>query len=191
LTALSSAAVTAIFVQLLIVLLVVRRSYNMARGVRYSSARLAVIPVLILLLWIVTELEATALTPWAIPYLLAADAAILVLTTIVFIPVAERMTHVTREPSGGGTYRIAFSLAALFVAVFLVRLVLAIVLFPASLEFGPIGGGYPPLEQQIVIAVIDALLSVSVGLLVARSVGIRRKWEASRVPDAGGPLSSA
>ena len=172
----TSAEFTAIIIQVFIVLIVVRRSYFMTKGVPYSAARLVALPVLILILWTVSELESLLLTPWALPYLVALDAAILVLTTLAFTPIAERMTQVTRDPSGAGTYRIGFSLAALFVGAFLIRITVAVALFPTSLEFGTPPGGFPPAQQQVVLAVIDAIFSLSAGLVLARFLGIRRKW---------------
>jgi|SRR5271157_5127602 len=176
----TSAELTAVFVQVVIVLIVVRRSYFMTRGVPYSGVRLAALPVLILILWLVSELESILLTPWALPYLIALDSAILILTALAFTPVAERMTKVTRDSSRAGSYRIGFSLAALFVGAFVVRLTVAVVLFPTSLEFGSPPGGFPAAEQQVVLAVVDAIFSFSAGLVLARSIGIRRKWNAGR-----------
>jgi hypothetical protein len=185
-TTYTASELTAIGIQLVIVLLVIRRSYAMAKGVPYSVVRLAVLPVLIGVIWGLTELESVLLTPWAVPYLMVLDLAILLGSSWGFIGVAERMTHVGRDPSGTVSYRIGFSLAALFVIVFLVRISLALTLFPSSLEFGSPPGGYPPVGQQVVLAAIDALFSVSVGLLVARSIGIRRRVRAHEMSAAGG-----
>lgn len=171
----TSAELTAIFIQVVIVLLVLRRSYAMTQGVPYSAPRLVLLPGLVLVLWGVSELESTLLTPWAVPYLIALNLAILIATSWSFTSLAGRMTKVDRSTSGGVSYRIGFSLAALFVSVFVIRLTLAIALFPSSLEFGSPPGGFPPVQQQVVVAVIDALFSVSVGLLLARAIGIRRR----------------
>jgi uncharacterized membrane protein len=46
----TSAEATAILVQLLIVALIVRRSYAMSKGVPHSTARLVILPMLILFL---------------------------------------------------------------------------------------------------------------------------------------------
>jgi hypothetical protein len=178
-TGFTSGEFTAIAIQLLIVLVVIRRSYLMAEGVPYSVARLAALPVLILILWAFVELESLLLTPWAVPYLIVVDIAILAVTALAFAPVAERMTQVRRDGSRGGTYRIGFSLAALFVAAFVVRLVIAVTLFPTSLEFGSLPGGFPSAQQQLVVAVIDAIFSLSAGLVLARSIGVVRKWNRS------------
>jgi hypothetical protein len=180
-TSFTSPELTAILIQLVIVLLIVRRSYAMTRGVPYSGFRLSFVAGLILFLWAVTELESTFLTPWAVPYLIALDIAILIGTSLAFTPVAERMTEAYRAPSGRWSYRIGFSLAALFVGAFVIRLSVAILLFPSSLAFGSPSGGFPPIQQQIVLGVVDALFSLSAGLLVARSIGIHRKWQAAMV----------
>ena len=63
----TSAELTAILIQVVIVLVIIRRSYAMTQGVPYSGARLAVLPVLLLILWGVSELESVLLTPWALP----------------------------------------------------------------------------------------------------------------------------
>ncbi|MGD0588413.1 MAG: hypothetical protein ABSA63_06445 [Thermoplasmata archaeon] len=185
----TSPELTAIFIQVVIVLIIVRRSYYMTRGVPYSGLRLAVLPALILILWVLSELESLLLTPWALPYLIVLDLAILIGTALGFTPVAERMTEVTREASGVGSYRIGFSLAALFVGAFVVRIGVAIVLFPSSLEFGSPPGGFPPTQQQLVLGVIDAIFSLSAGLVLARSIGIRRKWNAARAGTRTGGTS--
>src|SRR5208282_4356757 len=118
----------------------------------------------------------------------ALDVGILIATAWAVSPVAERMTQVTRDPSGALSYRIGFSLAALFVGAFVLRLAIAVILFPSSLEFGAPQGGFPPIGQQWVLAVIDAMFSFSAGLILARSIGIRRKLHAAK---AGPPSDAA
>ncbi|MCI4349100.1 MAG: hypothetical protein L3J93_02630 [Thermoplasmata archaeon] len=176
----SSTEFVAVFVQVLIVLVILRRSIAMTRGVPYSTVRLVVLPVLILLIWVVDELESFYLSPFALPYLVGLDLAILVGTSLAFVSIAERMTEVARDPSGGWTFRIGFSLAALFVGLFVVRLLLAILLVPSALEFGKPAGGSPSVGQQALLVLIDGLFSMSAGLLIARSSGIRRKWRSVR-----------
>ncbi len=184
-TSYSSAELTAILIQVVIALLVIRRSYAMTQGVPYSAARLVVLPVLVLVLWGGSELESVLLTPWALPYLVALDLAILVVTTFAFTGIAERMTQVNQGPPGNWSYQIGFSLAALFVGAFVIRLSVAVALFPTSLEFGSPPGGFPPIQQQAVLGIIDALFSISVGLLVGRSLGISRKVRAARASVEG------
>lgn len=166
----------AIAIQVVIVLAVVRRSYAMARGVAYSTLRLAVLPGVILVLWVLSELESILLTPWALPYLILVDLLILVATVALFAPVAERATRVSRPPGEPGTYQIGFSIAALFLLAFVARLAVAVALYPGALVFGSPPGGYPPMNQQIVLAAFDAIFSFSVGLLIGRSLGIYRRW---------------
>ena len=187
-TSYTSPELTAIVIQVAIVLVILRRSYAMTQGVPYSKLRLVALPALILILWGLSELESTLLTPWAFPYLIALDLAILIGTALGFTPVAERMTEVNRDPSGNLSYRIGFSLAALFVGAFVIRITVAVALFPSSLEFGSPSGGFPPLGQQVVLGVIDALFSVSAGLILARSMGIQRRWEEARGDAATGEV---
>jgi len=176
----TSAELAAIIIQVAIVLLIVRRSWAMMHGVPYSVARLVALPALILILWGLSELESILLTAWALPYLIVLDLAILIGTLLAFTPVAERMTQVNRDPAGNRSYRIGFSLAGLFVGAFVIRVSAAAILFPSSLEFGSPPGGFPPVQQQIVLGAIDALFSMSAGLVLARSTGIRRKWKAAQ-----------
>ena len=176
----TSGELFAVVIQVVIVLLVLRRSYAMVGGVPYSAARLVLLPGLILVIWGLDELESLLLTPWALPYLIAIDVALLLAAAFGLTGVAQRMTRVDRGPSGQWTYRIGFSLAALFLIAFVLRLALALALFPSSLEFGAPPGGYPPMSQQLALAVINALFSLSAGLLVGRSVGIYRAVESAR-----------
>jgi hypothetical protein len=172
----SSAVATAVLIEVIVILIIARRSYAMTQGVAYSTLRIAVLPGLLLAIWVLYELESLLLIPWAFPYLNALDLAILVATAFAFAPVAERMTVVNRDASGHGTIRIGITLAALYLGAFVIRVAVAVVLFPNSLVFGSQPGGFPPLPQQVVLAVIDGLFSFSAGLAVARSVGMRRKW---------------
>jgi len=183
-TSYTTGELTAIVIQVAIVLLILRRSYAMAQGVPFSAARLVALPALILVLWGLSELESILLTPWALPYLIAADLAILIGTAAAFTGVAERVTQVVRGPAGSWSYRIGFSLTLLFLCAFVVRLGVAVALFPSSLEFGSPPGGFPPTEQQAVLGFIDGLFSMSAGLLVARSIGISRKVRIARATDA-------
>ncbi|HKS59914.1 MAG TPA: hypothetical protein VJS68_03960 [Thermoplasmata archaeon] len=178
-TGFSSGEITAIIIQVVIVLVVIRRSYRMTVGVPYSGLRLLFLPALILILWVLDELESLFLTPWAVPYLVALDLLILVATALTFTNLAARMTHVYRDPSGRWSFRIGFSLAGLFIAAFAIRLALAVVLFPSALVFGAPTGGFPPAEQQAVLGVIDGIFSLSAGLIVGRSLGIHRKRQAA------------
>lgn len=184
-TGLSSSDYTTIFIQVVIVLLIARRSYAMSQGVAFSRARLVLLPILILILWGVSELESIFLTPWALPYLILLDVAIVAGTSLVFAPIAERMTSVGRDAAGNWTYRISFALAALFLLAFVARLALAVALFPSSLQFGAPPSGYPPGPQQVVLAMIDAIFSLSAGLLVGRSLGVLRKWSAAQGSRSG------
>jgi hypothetical protein len=115
-----------------------------------------------------SELESLLLTPWALPYLIVLDVAILVATFVAFARVAERTTQARQEPSGVWSYQIGFSIAAIFLGAFVLRLVLAIVLFPSSLAFGSPPGGYATEGQQLVLATVDGLFSAITGPLVGR-----------------------
>jgi hypothetical protein len=181
-TAYSTALIAPVVIQLVIVAVVVRRSYQMSQGVPYSVLRLVAVPVLLLILWAATEAASTLLTPWALPYLITADTAILAVTSVAFTGVAQRVTHVRADVQGNWNYRIPFSITGLFLAAYIVRLVLTVVLYPQSLNFGALPSGYPPETQQVVLAVVDAIFSISVGLLVGRSVGIYRKLRSVRTP---------
>lgn len=176
----TSGEATSVLVSVLIALAVARRSYAMTRGVPYAAWRLVVLPVLIGVVWVATILESLLLIPWSLPYLVALDVALLLASAFVFTGIAERHTVAYRDERGVWHYRIGFALAGLFLGLYLVRLGVAVALFPTSLEFGSPPGGYPPFPQQLVLAVIDALFSTSVGLLLGRSAGAARKLRIER-----------
>jgi hypothetical protein len=171
----TSGELTAIFIQVIIALVIVRRSYAISRGVPFSAARVAILPVLIVVLWGASELASILLTPWAVPYLLALDVVLLLAAAVGFARVAERRTVVWRNQSGGWDYRLPFAVTLLYVALFLLRIVVAAVFFPSSLVLGAPTGGYLPTSQQLLLAIVDALFSVSAGLLLGRSWGSYRK----------------
>lgn len=188
-TSYTSSELLAIVIQLVIVLLIARRSYQMTLGVSYSIARLALLPIVIGFLWLLNVLGALALVPGWAPYLIAVDLAILLGAAAAFTPIAERRTVILRHGSdGSGEYRIGFSITVVFLVAFLLRLVLAIALFPQAFVFGaPVGT--LPYAQALVLAVIDALFSLSAGLLVGRSLGIHRRWKSSPVAPSGSTAS--
>lgn len=146
----------------------------MTKGIVYSEFRNLVVPVVLLILWAASELQSTLLTPWAVPYLIVLDLVILVGTAYFFTGIAERRTEV-KVLNGSANFRIGFGMVALFLGAFVVRLALAALLFPNSLAFGSPPGGFPPTDQQTILAAIDVIFSFSVGLLVGRAIGIRRK----------------
>lgn len=169
------AELTAIVIELLIVAVIARRSYALSQGVAYSPVRLALSPIVVLALWAFTELEAVVLIPWALPYLLGADTGIVLATTLGMVPYAAKHTTVSSDPTGARTVRLGPTLAVLFFVVFLARILVALALFPSSLGVGGAPSAALPGAQQLLLAVIDGMLSVSVGLLLARSLGIARK----------------
>ncbi|HZY69724.1 MAG TPA: hypothetical protein VFF67_01945 [Thermoplasmata archaeon] len=75
---------------------------------------------------------------------------------------------------GVASYRIGFSTGLFFLVAFLSRL--AVAPFPASLNFGARPGGYPPTAQKAALAAIGGLYSLSGGMIIGRSLGVRRKW---------------
>ncbi|HEV2449979.1 MAG TPA: hypothetical protein VGU43_06200, partial [Thermoplasmata archaeon] len=68
-TTFTSTELTAILVQIVIALVIIRRSYAMTQGVPYSVLRLVVFPGLVLVLWGFDELGSILLIPLALPYL--------------------------------------------------------------------------------------------------------------------------
>ena len=170
----------AIGIQLLVALAIVRRSYSVSQGVPFSAARVLVSPVLIVVLWAVTEVESIALTPWAVPYLISLDASVLGASAYAFTGVAERRTVAWRDPKAGWMYRTEFSLALLFLGAFLLRLIVTAVYFPAALQTGVSVAGFPPGPQQAAIAGVDALFSMSAGLLIGRSRAALRRVRAAQ-----------
>jgi hypothetical protein len=145
---LTSAAIVPIIVQLAIALIVLRQPCLMAQGVPYSLPCLILLPGLLPVLWGLTELESTLFTPWALPFLLGSDTAILIVTAAMFAWVAQRVTETYRGPGGEWNYRIGFGIPAVFPGAFILRITLAAILLPVPSILASPRAGIPRLSSR-------------------------------------------
>jgi hypothetical protein len=146
------------------------RSYSSYRGRAYSAARVLVFPVLILLLFLLTEFETISTVPWAFPVWTGVDLAVLVAAALATLPLAPRLVQVERRDDGGWYYRYGIELIAFYLALWVVRLGLAIYFDPASIEFVPPTGAPLSATASDVLVLIEGLFAISSGLVIGRGV---------------------
>lgn len=176
---------TAIVVEALLIVWIGVRSYRSYQGRPYSSTRVLVFPVLIFLLFAVTEFETISTVPWAFPIWTAIDVAVLVAGAVVTLPIAGRLVHVERRNDGMWYYRYGVELISFYLALWIVRLALAIYYDPASIEFAPPSGVPLSATASEVLVLIQGLLALSSGLVVGRGIGTYRLAQRS----AGTPVA--
>ena len=160
----------------LIAALILYRSIRTYRGRVLSVARLVSFPILALLLWVPAEWETAITVPWTFPLWTAVDVGLVVLAAVATLPLAGRLLAVFRDPDGQWMYRYGIELISFYLAIWVLRLVLAVYFDPASLEFST--GPLPLLTATAAVAMqlVQALLSISTGLLVGRSVSTYRRY---------------
>jgi hypothetical protein len=182
-TAISPALEEAIGIELLILLFVARRAYQMYNGVAYSSARLYVTMVLYAFLLVVTLAESFVLFPWYAPI---GDVVIVAVAAWWFTGHAASTVVFETTPTGGRQYRLPMTLVLVYIVLFGIRLAIEFVYFPTLLTEGvaPAAGSISTIAL-IALATVDALFSFSTGLLFGRSLGVIQAHD--RLPPAPTP----
>jgi hypothetical protein len=175
--ALSPTDTTTLVLLAFVVLLVVRRSVRMAQGTPLSMGRVYLFTVVYLGLYVLVAVEEILLLPIVA---VAAEAAVVAIVGVAAAPFVERRVHVYRDPSGGWAYRIGVVVPVVYIGLFVGRLAIDVVLLGVS-PFAP-----PPVGLQLapwvtaILAVVDGLYAASTGLLMARTVAIRRAYVRAR-----------
>jgi hypothetical protein len=193
-TSASSSASTlepVVVVLALIVLFLVRRAYRMYTGTPVRTGQLFAIAGIYVVLFAITLAIGSAGIPW---YLYALDGALLVVAAIAgTIHIRKVVVFERRPPPVGDWYfRLPPWIAILYVVLYVARIgsVLAF-LGPNALEFVPTGAVTLSPTALAVLAVVDALFSVSTGILVGRSIAVYHAFEAEKAklppPSGGGP----
>jgi hypothetical protein len=172
-----SALETAIGIEAILVLWIGVRSYRSYQGRRYSGGRVLIFPVLILLLYLLTEFETISTVPWAFPVWTAIDFVVLVAAALGTIPIASRLVQVTRRSDGEWYYQYGIELIAFYLGLWVVRFGLAIYYDPASIEFVAPTGAPLSATASDVLVLIQGLFAVSSGLVIGRGVGTYRLYE--------------
>lgn len=156
----------------LIALLIARRTYLLVHGVRYSLARLLTSPLLYGVLLALTVAESALALPW---FWVPVDVVCVVLGTYISAVHAERTVVFTALPQAGLEYRLTWHVGAIYLGLWIARLALEIAYFPQLLSFSSppttIGASSAAL---LVLAVVEALFSLSSGMLIGRAIGVMR-----------------
>lgn len=175
---LSSATVSEVVLGALIAVLILRRTVGMVHGTPVRPTRLLAFGGFYLVLMALVVSSSALLYPWPWgPAALAADAAAVGLAAWVALRHVERRVVIERRPDGAWIYRLSPLLPVVYVALFVTRLVVDLVVLGASPFAGPtaIAGGTPASEEMLV-AMVDLLFAMSTGLLIGRGLGVYRAY---------------
>jgi hypothetical protein len=173
----SQSTLTALALQGLIVLLILRRSFQIARGTPASIPRLLLLPAFLVLIFAIAELQATVLVPWTFPGFLVLDIGVALATATVVARLAEPRVEVFRDPAGHLMFRVGLLLPLVYVGLFVARIGVELAYFPALLNFGSSGaaGASPPYSSQVALVAIDVLFALSTGFLTGPSVAVLQR----------------
>ena len=172
----NSGLVQVVVIGAVVALVILYRSIRTYQGRILSIARLVLFPILALLLWATAEAEnaLSLLGTW--PGWTTVDIGLVVMAAVTTLPLAGRLLSVFQGPQGQWMYRYGIELIAIYLTIWVVRLVLAVYFDPVSLEnpFGPA----PAISSLATAAmqVVQVLFSVSTGLVVGRSVSTYRMY---------------
>lgn len=166
-------------IQAVLAIWIAARSYRSYQGRLYSPGRVMLFPVLILLLFAETEFETVVTVPWAFPLWTAVDVAVVVTAALATLPLAERLVRVSRRPDGEWYYQYGIELIAFYLGLWVVRLGLAAYFDPASIEFAVPTTALSS-TASIVVVLIQALFSISSGLVIGRAICTYRLHERAR-----------
>jgi hypothetical protein len=184
-----SALETALGIQVVLALWIGLRSYRSYQGRLYSPGRILLFPVLILLVWVLTEFETIAAVPWAFPLWTIVDVVVLAASALATVPIANRLVRVSQRQAGAWYYQYGVELISFYLALWLVRLGLAAYYDPSSLEFAAPMGALSATASSVLV-LIQWLFSVSSGLVVGRAIGTYRLHRAAEAR-LGSPLAEA
>ena len=171
----------AIFLVIL-VLILVRRTLGLVRGTRYSLPRLITFAGLYALLF--GALGAltiyAAVGTWgpiggtlSVPY-----AAVVLGAALLAAPYVQRIVRFERREGGAWYYRLPGIVPVLTLGLFLLRFVAEIAVFGIQAVSSPVLPSTLPENVLGVLVGIDLLFGVSVGLLLARAIGVSRAFRA-------------
>lgn len=174
---------TAAVILLVILFVVARRVIGMVRGTPVNPVRLLASTALYVLLFALVVAEEFLLLPWYVPVV---NVAVAGTVGALATPYVVRRVQVYRDAAGAWHYRLGYVIPALYVGLFGVRVlvdlfVLGVNPLSPSLPSGALSGG-----EAILLAAVDALFSVSMGLLLGRSFGVYRAYRAARAVAAHG-----
>jgi hypothetical protein len=160
----------------IIVLFMVRRTIRLVQGTPYSAGRQFALAGFYLLLFVALAGGTiwVAASTWGTTGLLlvAPYAAAVIGAAFVAAPYVRRIVRFEQRAPGVWYYRLPWIVPALYVILFVVRLVLEVVLFgPGSLASFSLPTSVPTATLLVLIAV-DLLYGASTGILLGRSFGV-------------------
>ena len=160
----------------ILVLFMVRRTIRLVQGTRYSAARQFALTGFYVLLFVALAGGTiwVATSSWGIVGLglVAPYAAVVVGAALLATPYVRRIVRFEQRAPGVWYYRLPWIVPALYVILFVVRLVLEVALFgPASVASFTLPTSVPTATLLILIAV-DLLYGGSTGILLGRSFGV-------------------
>jgi hypothetical protein len=176
----------AVAIEVLLVIWIGVRSYRSYQGRRYSP-QVLVFPVLIVFLFFLTEYDTITAVPWSYPVWLLAGVAILIVSALATLPIAPRLVRVTQRDNGQWYYQFGIELIAFYLALWVVRLGLAIYFDPASLEITTTTSAPLSATASEVLVLIQLLFAISSGLVVGRGIGTYRLAEKAQRASSTGP----
>ena len=176
----------AVVVLVLFVAILARRAYLMVRGTPYAPERLfGFLGFYVFLFALVAfpTLYAAVATWGEYGYLLLAPyLAVPIVAAGVATPYVRRIVRFERAEAGGWYYRLPWLIPVLYLALFVLRFTLEIVLFGLAVVTSfSLPTSVPP-GLLVLLAGVDLLLAASTGLLIGRSIGVYQAYQ--RLPGA-------
>lgn len=167
---------SAVFVLVLIVLLLARRTYLSITGARYSAGRLFGFTGFYLLLFAVLGSTTIylALASWGtVGWLLLAPYAGVVLgAAALAIPHVRATVRFESRGEGRWYYRLPWVVPVAYLVLFVLRFGVEVALFGPSTVASFTLPTSAPSGAVVVLIAVDLLFGVSMGLLLGRAVGV-------------------
>lgn len=185
----SGSTETDLFVFGILILFLARRSYRMATGTRVRFGLLFVMAGLYGALWAWSVWEAYLALPLVAT---VADLGLLAVGVGLALPYIRRVVHFEQRADGMWYYRLGVAIPLIYIVLLVARLAVGVAyLGPGAVDLAPVpvhGLGAP---AEVALALVNALLSVSTGLLLGRATGIYLGWRAEPRTDAARPTSGS
>ena len=171
-----------IFLLLIVVFILVRRTLRMLSGTRYSADRLIAFAGIYVLLF--AALAAATLYAASISWgpnalvLIAPYVALPVAAAWVVAPYVQRIVRFERRDNDEWYYRLTWHIPALYLSLFVARFFAEIVVYGPSAAFAFPPPAPPSGPALWVLIGVDLLFAISLGLLVGRGLGVFRAYRA-------------
>lgn len=199
--AVPSALAPELFVLLIFVLILARRTYAQIQGAPYSVGRLfgfAGFYVLLFAALAFGTLYAAVATWGSIAYgFLVVYVAVPAVAAILAAPYVRRIVRFEQRGSGSWYYRLSWHVPVLYLTLFVVRIGAEVAVFGLSAFLITFPPPTPSSVAALVILIgVDLLFGFSLGLLIGRGIGVYRARRdlptaVAAVPEPSPPLPGA